>query len=66
MKNLKEAMNEALVNEARNIEYRVKFIGFDESVTIVVPKEYAREFDNFLDNEQDNIFEHAEGSSIEY
>lgn len=65
MENLKNMLRQN-VNEARNIEYRVKFIGFDETVTIVVPKEYAREFDNFLDNEQDNVFEHAEGSSIEY
>lgn len=65
MENLKDMLRQN-VNEARNIEYRVKFIGFGETVTIVVPKEYAREFDNFLDNEQDNVFEHAEGSSIEY
>lgn len=66
MKNIKDIISESTMNEARQVEYKVKFLGFDETVTIIVPKEFAREFDNFLDDEQDNIFEHAEGSSIEY
>lgn len=65
MENLKDMLR-SNVNEAREIEYRVQFVGFQETVSIMVPKEFAREFDNFLDNEQDNIFAHAEGSSIEY
>ncbi len=65
MENLKDMLR-SNVNEAREIEYRVQFLGFQETVSIMVPKEFAREFDNFLDNEQDNIFAHAEGSSIEY
>jgi hypothetical protein len=65
MENLKDMLR-SNINEAREIEYRVQFVGFQETVSILVPREFAREFDNFLDNEQDNIFAHAEGSSIEY
>ena len=57
---------EKIVNEAREVEYRVQFLGMLDSVKIVVPKELSREFENFLDNEQDNIFAHATGGSIEY
>jgi hypothetical protein len=65
MENLKDMLR-SNINEAREIEYRVQFMGFQETVSILIPREFAREFDNFLDNEQDNIFAHAEGSSIEY
>lgn len=69
MKSLQETMN---INEAREIEYRVSFLNFKDSdglpatVKILVPREMARDFDNFLENEEGNIFQHAEGSSVEY
>lgn len=69
---LTESLGQSNVNEARQIEYRVAFIGTrDEdglpySVSILVDKEYQRDFENFLDNEQDNIFAHAEGGTVEY
>ena len=70
MKSLQESIN---INEAREIEYRVTFLGFNEdedelpiTVKILVPREHARAFDAFLEKEQDNIFGHAEGSSVEY
>ena len=69
MKTLQESIN---INEAREIEYRVTFLGFDDedglppTVTILVPREHARAFDDFLEKEQDNIFGHAEGGSVEY
>ena len=69
MKTLQESIN---INEAREIKYRVTFLGFDDedglppTVTILVPREHARAFDNFLEKEQDNIFGHAEGGSVEY
>lgn len=72
MKNLKEAMNEALVNEARQIEYRVAFIGCMDreyipiSVSILVEREDQKWFELFLQEEQDNIFMHACGGNIEY
>lgn len=69
MKTLQESIN---INEAREIEYRVAFLGFHDgdglpaTVKIFVPREMAREFDNFLEKEEGNIFQHAEGGSIEY
>lgn len=57
---------ERIVNEAREVEYRVQFVGMMDTVKIVVPRELSREFENFLDNEQNNIFAHATGGSIEY
>lgn len=72
MENLKDLIQKSMVNEARQIEYRVAFIGTrDEDglpygVSILVDKEYQRDFENFLDNEQDNIFAHADGGTVEY
>ena len=69
MKTLQESIN---INEAREVEYRVAFIGFEDeeglppTVKILVPREHARAFDDFLEKEQDNIFSHAEGNSVEY
>ena len=72
MKSLTESIN-TNINEAREVEYRVTFLGFNEdedglptTVKILVPKEHARAFDNFLENEEGKIFGHAEGSSVEY
>lgn len=72
MKNLKEAMNEALVNEARQVEYRVALTGCKDrenlpiSVTILVDKDDQKWFESYLEEEQDNLFSHAEGGNIEY
>lgn len=72
MKNLKDAMNESLVNEARQIEYRVAFIGCEDregmpiSVSILVDKDDQKWFESFLQEEQDNIFSHAGGGNVEY
>ena len=69
MKTLQESIS---INEAREVEYRVAFISFEDeeglppTVTILVPREHARAFDDFLEKEQDNIFSHAEGNSVEY
>ena len=54
------------INEAREVEYRVQFIGMMDTVKIVVPAVLSREFENFLSNEQDNVFAHVSGGSIEY
>ena len=70
MKTLKEQLMS--VNEARLIEYRVAFLGtkdeeeFPYGVSIFVDKEYQRDFEKFLENEQDNIFYHANGGNVEY
>lgn len=72
MKNLKEAMNEALVNEARQIEYRVALIGCLDresvpiSVSILVDREDQKWFESYLEEEQDNLFSHAVGGNVEY
>ena len=72
MKNLKETMNEAMVNEARQVEYRVALIGcvaresLPISVTILVDKDDQKWFESYLEEEQDNLFSHAEGGNVEY
>ena len=72
MKSLAESIN-TNINEAREVEYQVTFVGFNNNedwlpttVKILVPREHARAFDNFLENERDAIFGHVEGSSVEY
>lgn len=66
MKSIVETINENILNEAREVEYRVQFIGMMDTVKIIVPNVLSREFENFLDNEQDNVFAHVSGGSIEY
>lgn len=67
MKTLKE-----IVNEARQVEYRVSLIdvvdgeGLPISVTITVEKEHQKKFESWLEDQQDNVFAHAEGGSVEY
>lgn len=72
MKSLTESIN-TNINEAREVEYRVTFLGFNDdedelptTVKILVPREHARAFENFLENEKGNIFGHAGGGSVEY
>lgn len=72
MKNLKDIIQESIVNEAQQIEYHVSFLttkdedGIPYTVRILVDKKYQRNFENFLDNEQDNIFYHVDGGNVEY
>lgn len=67
MKTLKE-----IVNEARQVEYRVSLIDVVDgeelpiSVTITVEKEHQKKFESWLEDQQDNVFAHAEGGSVEY
>lgn len=67
MKNLKD-----MVTEARQVEYRVALIGCTDSdnlpinVTILVDKNDSKSFESWLEEEQDNLFSHAEGGNIEY
>ena len=58
-----KAINDT-INEAREIKYSVSFIlpdaGADTpSFTVMVPAKYARAFEKFLENEQDNTIFHA-------
>ena len=72
MKNLKDSIQECIVNEAQQVEYHVSFLTTKDeeripyTVKILVDKKYQRNFENFLDNEQDNIFYHVEGGNVEY
>jgi hypothetical protein len=66
MRSIVETINDNILNEAREVEYRVQFIGMMDTVKILVPNVLSREFENFLSNEQDNVFAHAAGGSIEY
>lgn len=72
MENLKDQLQESILNEAREIEYHVSFLttkdeeGIPYTVRILVDKKYQRNFENFLDNEQDNIFYHVDGGNVEY
>lgn len=72
MKELKDFMNESLIEEARQIEYRVSINDVLDSedlpvtVTILVDKEYQKSFEKWLEDQQDNEFSHAEGGNVEY
>ena len=62
----------SVLNEARQIEYRVAVNGVHDSedlpvtVTIMVDKEYQKSFEKWLEDQQDNEFSHAEGGNVEY
>lgn len=71
MMNLREAIEQS-INEARQIEYRVAVSsvsddeGIPATITMLVDKEYQKEFEKWLQDMQDNEFSHAEGGNIEY
>ena len=59
------------INEAREIRYSVSFLlpdvgGPAPSFTVIVPAKYARAFEKFLENEQDNTIFHAEDESGDF
>lgn len=62
----------SVLNEARQIEYRVAVNNVHDSedlpvtVTIMVDKEYQKSFEKWLEDQQDNEFAHAEGGNVEY
>ena len=54
-------------------EYVVSLIGCEDSyeglplrVTILVNKSNRREFEKWLEEQQDNVFAHAAGGNVEY
>lgn len=67
MKTLKE-----MITEARQVEYRVSINecrdreGLPISVAILVDKDDQKWFESWLEEEQDNLFGHAEGGNVEY
>lgn len=72
MKTLSNYIKESSVNEAREINYRVQLADVldDEdlpiTITMVVEKEYQKQFEKWLENEEGNIFLHATGGRVEY
>jgi hypothetical protein len=69
MKDITALLNE---NNAKREEYVVSFIdckdedGIPITVTITVDKSDIKAFEKFLKQEEDFIFLHAEGGSVEY
>ena len=67
-----KSLQESIVNEVRGAEYTVAFLGFNDeeglpiSASIMIAREYAKEFDKFLEKEEGNIFVHADGGSVSY
>lgn len=66
-----KSLNE-MINEAHQVEYRVALTGCLDreslpiSVSILVDKADQRWFESYLEEEQGNIFMHAEGGNVEY
>lgn len=62
----------SVLNEARQIEYRVAVNNVHDSedlpvtVTMMIDKEYQKSFEKWLEDQQDNEFSHAEGGNVEY
>lgn len=60
------------LNESKEITYRVCLIGVIDkedlpiNVSITIDSENQKEFEEYLEKEQDNLFIHAEGGNIEY
>ena len=59
-------------NNTNRIEYNVSLIDCVDkenlpiTVTMYVDKQNQDYFEEYLENEQDNLFAHAEGGNIEY
>ena len=67
MKDIKD-----FITEARQEEYRVSLLGVQDgeglpvTVTILVDRNHVKAFEKYLEDEQDNLFSHAEGGDVEY
>lgn len=72
MENLKDLIQESIVNEAREEIYSVAFIGLDDkegiplTVQVHVPREYSRAFEKYLEKEADISIAHADGLTNDY
>lgn len=61
-----------LINEAREVEYRVAVLdvkdhdGLPCTITMKVPADCAKGFEKWLEDNQDDLFAHAEGGNVEY
>ena len=72
MKDIKEFMNESSINEAREIEYRASILdvkdeeGLPVTVTLSVDAKYQKQFEDWLNDSEGNLFMHADGGNVEY
>lgn len=67
-----KTINQKITESKNTVKYSVSFIGNKSTAggpidaTILVDKADAKEFEKYLEDEQDNIFQHAEGGDVEY
>lgn len=72
MKSLKEFCEKGSVNEARQISYRVQLLdvvdkeGIGIPADIMIDKANQSSFEEWLEDQADNLFIHAEGGNVEY
>lgn len=72
MKDIKEFMNENSINEAREIKYRAAILDVKDeedlpvTVTLSVDAKYQKQFEDWLNNSEGDLFMHAEGGNVEY
>lgn len=71
MRNITESINNSIndsVNEAREISYKVHLLSGATGVNInmTVQRIDQKRFEDWLEDEQDNSFDHAIGGNIEY
>lgn len=72
MKELKEIIEEAVVDGMRGQIYTVALTdvldreGLPITVKIVCPGKYLNQFEEWVEEQEGNIFMHAEGGNIEY
>ena len=68
MKSITESINNSIndyVNEAREISYRVHLLA-GVNINMTIQRTDQKDFENWLEEEQDNSFDHATGGNIEY
>lgn len=69
MKSITESINTTRIDESSEWHYRVSFLDFKDreglpiTVTIAIPKEYRKDFQQFLENEKGNTVFAAEDTS---
>ena len=61
-----------LIDEAREVEYRVAVLDVKDrddlpyTITMKVPADCVKNFEKWLEDNQDDLFAHAEGGNVEY
>lgn len=72
MRSLKEFCENGAVNEARQITYRVQLLdvvdkdGIGIPADITIDKANQSTFEEWLEDQADNLFIHADGGNVEY